>query len=59
MATKALITTPGIDVQFLIDEADSGGTTTAFLAESPPASGRRRPTTTPIGTRPSTAPREP
>lgn len=36
MATKALITTPGIDVQFLIDEEDSGGTTTAFIARVAP-----------------------
>ena len=36
MATKALITTPGIDVQFLIDEEDSGGSTTAFLARVAP-----------------------
>src|ERR1041384_3859666 len=36
MATKALITTPGIDVRFLVDEEDSGGTTTAFLARVAP-----------------------
>ena len=36
MATKALITTPGIDVQFLVDEEDSGGSTTAFLARVGP-----------------------
>ena len=36
MATKALITTPGIDIQFLVDEDDSGGTTTAFLARVAP-----------------------
>ena len=36
MATKALITTPGIDVQFLVDEQDSGGSTTAFLARVGP-----------------------
>lgn len=36
MATKELITTPGIDVQFLIDEQDSGGSTTAFLARIGP-----------------------
>jgi quercetin dioxygenase-like cupin family protein len=42
-ATKALITTPGIDVQFLVDAEDSGGTTTAFIsrvapgAQTPPA----------------------
>jgi quercetin dioxygenase-like cupin family protein len=36
MATKALITTPGIDVQFLVDEEDSGGSTTAFLARVAP-----------------------
>ncbi|MFL6205928.1 MAG: cupin domain-containing protein [Acidimicrobiales bacterium] len=35
-ATKELITTPGIDVQFLIDADDSGGTTTAFLARVAP-----------------------
>lgn len=35
-ATKELITTPGIDVQFLIDADDSGGTTTAFLARVTP-----------------------
>lgn len=36
MATKALITTPGIDIQFLVDEEDSGGSTTAFLARVAP-----------------------
>lgn len=42
-ATKELITTPGIDVQFLIDAEDSGGSTTAFVArvgpgaQTPPA----------------------
>lgn len=36
MATKALITTPGIDVRFLVDEQDSGGSTTAFLARIGP-----------------------
>ena len=42
-ATKALITTPGVDIQFLIDAEDSGGSTTAFLtriapgAQTPPA----------------------
>jgi quercetin dioxygenase-like cupin family protein len=36
MATKALITTPGIDVQILVDEEDSGGSTTAFLARVAP-----------------------
>lgn len=35
-ATKALITTPGIDVQFLIDAEDSGGSTTAFIARVAP-----------------------
>jgi quercetin dioxygenase-like cupin family protein len=35
-ASKALITTPGIDVQFLVDADDSGGTTTAFLARVAP-----------------------
>ncbi len=42
-ATKALIKTPGIDVQFLLDAEDSGGSTTAFIArvgpgaQTPPA----------------------
>lgn len=36
MATKELITTPGLDVQFLVDEKDSGGSTTAFLARVGP-----------------------
>src|SRR3954462_15351273 len=36
MAKKALIATPGVDVQFLIDETDSGGSTTAFLARVAP-----------------------
>lgn len=42
-ASKALITTPGIDVQFLVDAEDSGGSTTAFIsrvgagARTPPA----------------------
>ena len=35
-ATKALITTPGVDIQFLIDAEDSGGSTTAFLTRSAP-----------------------
>ena len=35
-ASKELITTPGIDVQFLIDTDDSGGSTTAFLARVAP-----------------------
>ena len=35
-ASKELITTPGIDVQFLIDADDSGGSTTAFLARVAP-----------------------
>lgn len=42
-ATKVLIRTPGIDVQFLVDAEDSGGSTTAFIsrvapgAQTPPA----------------------
>lgn len=42
-ATKAPITSPGIDVQFLVDAEDSGGSTTAFIArvgpgaQTPPA----------------------
>ncbi|HET7486724.1 MAG TPA: cupin domain-containing protein [Acidimicrobiales bacterium] len=42
-ATKELINTPGIDVQFLIDAEDSGGSATAFVArvgpgaQTPPA----------------------
>src|SRR5580700_3782810 len=42
-ASKKLIRTPGIDVQFLIDAEDSGGSTTAFVsrvepgAQTPPA----------------------
>ena len=42
-ATKALISTGDIDVQFLVDAEDSGGSTTAFLcrvgpgANTPPA----------------------
>jgi quercetin dioxygenase-like cupin family protein len=36
MATKELITTPGLDVRFLVDEKDSGGSTTAFLARVGP-----------------------
>jgi quercetin dioxygenase-like cupin family protein len=35
-ASKSLITTPGIDVQFLVDAEDSGGSTTAFLARVGP-----------------------
>ena len=35
-ATKALIKSPGIDVQFLVDAEDSGGTTTAFIARLAP-----------------------
>jgi quercetin dioxygenase-like cupin family protein len=35
-ASKALIETPGIDVQFLVDADDSGGSTTAFLARVGP-----------------------
>ena len=35
-ASKALISTPGIDVQFLVDADDSGGSTTAFLARVAP-----------------------
>jgi len=31
-ASKTLIRSPGIDVQFLIDANDSGGSTTAFIA---------------------------
>jgi hypothetical protein len=31
-ASKQLIQTPGIDVQFLVDAEDSGGSTTAFIA---------------------------
>jgi quercetin dioxygenase-like cupin family protein len=31
-ASKELIKSPGIDVQFLIDSEDSGGSTTAFVA---------------------------
>lgn len=42
-ASKALIKSPGIDVQFLVDAEDSGGSTTAFIArvgpgaQTPPA----------------------
>ena len=42
-ASKTLIRGPGIDVQFLIDAEDSGGSTTAFVsrvapgAQTPPA----------------------
>ena len=35
-ATKDLISAAGIDVRFLIDEEDSGGTTTAFLCRVAP-----------------------
>lgn len=35
-ASKALIASPGIDVQFLIDAEDSGGSTTAFIARIAP-----------------------
>jgi quercetin dioxygenase-like cupin family protein len=35
-ASKKLIKTPGIDVQFLIDAEDSGGSTTAFIARLEP-----------------------
>lgn len=35
-ASKALIETPGIDVQFLVDAEDSGGSTTAFVARIGP-----------------------
>jgi quercetin dioxygenase-like cupin family protein len=35
-ASKTLIRTPGIDVQFLIDADDSGGSTTAFIARIAP-----------------------
>ncbi len=35
-ASKVLIRTPGIDVQFLIDADDSAGTTTAFIARLAP-----------------------
>src|SRR3954464_1373204 len=35
-ATKALITSPDIDIQFLVDAEDSGGSTTAFLARVAP-----------------------
>jgi quercetin dioxygenase-like cupin family protein len=35
-ASKTLIRTPGIDVQFLIDANDSGGSTTAFIARIAP-----------------------
>jgi quercetin dioxygenase-like cupin family protein len=42
-ASKTLIRTPGLDVQFLVDAEDSGGSTTAFVsrvgagASTPPA----------------------
>jgi quercetin dioxygenase-like cupin family protein len=35
-ASKALIRTPGIDVQFLVDAEDSAGSTTAFIARLAP-----------------------
>ena len=35
-ASKALIKSPGIDVQFLVDAEDSGGSTTAFTARVAP-----------------------
>ena len=35
-ASKTLIRTPGLDVQFLIDAEDSGGSTTAFMARIAP-----------------------
>jgi quercetin dioxygenase-like cupin family protein len=35
-ATKSLIRTPGIDVQFLVDSEDSGGSTTAFISRVGP-----------------------
>jgi quercetin dioxygenase-like cupin family protein len=35
-ASKQLITTPGIDVQFLVDAEDSGGSTTAFISRVAP-----------------------
>ena len=35
-ASKQLIKTPGIDVQFLVDAEDSGGSTTAFIARLSP-----------------------
>jgi quercetin dioxygenase-like cupin family protein len=35
-ASKVLIESPGIDVQFLVDAEDSGGSTTAFLARVAP-----------------------
>ena len=35
-ASKTLIRTPGIDVQFLIDAEDSAGSTTAFVARLAP-----------------------
>ena len=42
-ASKNVIKTPGIDIQFLVDAEDSGGSTTAFItrvrpgAQTPPA----------------------
>lgn len=35
-ASKALIETPGVDVRFLVDAEDSGGSTTAFVARVAP-----------------------
>jgi len=35
-ASKQLIRSPGIDVQFVIDAEDSGGSTTAFIARLAP-----------------------
>ena len=35
-ASKSLIKSPGIDVQFLVDAEDSGGSTTAFIARVAP-----------------------
>ena len=35
-ASKAVIKTPGVDVQFLVDAEDSGGSTTAFIARLRP-----------------------
>jgi quercetin dioxygenase-like cupin family protein len=35
-ASKAVIKSPGIDVQFLVDAEDSGGSTTAFIARVAP-----------------------
>ena len=35
-ASKSLIKSPGIDIQFLVDAEDSGGSTTAFIARVAP-----------------------